>query len=94
MMLAILFPFPLFMPFGVFELFSTSLAVFILSWAITGTHYMDERYLFTAAILILAPVLSVINALGAAYGAIQPPDGFTVTEKASDSSITKLTEGD
>lgn len=94
MMLAILFPFPLFMPFGVFELFSTSLAVFILSWAITGTHYMDERYLFTAAILILAPVLSVINALGAAYGAIQPPDGFTVTEKASDSSITKVTEGD
>ena len=94
MMIAVLFPFPLFMPFGVFGLLSTGLAMFLLSWAITGIRYMDEKYIFTGVILTLAPVLSIINALGAAYGAIQPPDGFAVTEKASNSTITNVTESD
>lgn len=94
MMLALIFPFPLFMPYGVFRPLSSVLAAFLLSWAITGTRYMNEGYLFAGAVLIFAPALSVINALGAAYGAIQPPDGFTVTEKTSDSKITQVTEGD
>ena len=94
MMLGIIFPLPLFTPFDSFTVLSVGLATFTFFWGITGTRYMDEKYLLAGAILVVTPVLSLINSFGAVYGTIRPPDGFEVTEKASDSTITNVAESD
>jgi len=93
-MLGIIFPLPLFTPFDSFTVLSVGLATFTFFWGITGTRYMDEKYLLAGAILVVTPVLSLINSFGAVYGTIRPPDGFEVTEKASDSTITNVAESD
>ncbi len=60
----------------------------VLSWAAVGCVYMDEPPLFAVVIFALAPVLSLLNAVGALYGLVSPPDSFAVTQKADTSGPT------
>lgn len=94
LLVTLLFPIPLSMPYGVFVPLATGSGLFLFSWSIIGTRYMDEKVSLAPIILLLAPALSIINALGAFYGTVQPPDGFTVTEKTSDNTITQTAESD
>lgn len=64
----------------------------VLSWAAVGCLYMDEPPLFAVVIFALAPGLSLINAVGALYGLISPPDSFDVTKKADTTGPTSEVE--
>ena len=63
-----------------------SLVVFtlLLSWATVGCLYMGESLRLTGVILLLAPILSMLNAVGACYGLVNPPEDFLVTEKTTE----------
>ena len=75
------------MPFNlVYVAVSMVVFVLLLSWATVGCRYMEESIGLAAVILLLAPILSMLNAVGACYGLVAPPDDFLVTEKTAESS--------
>lgn len=62
---------------------------FLFLWGLIGTRYMDESLRVTAAICLLAPVLSFLNGVGALYGAVDSPEDFDVTEKSADNEMVE-----
>lgn len=57
-------------------------SLFLLCWSVAGCVYMRESIPIAILVCCLSPLLSLLNALGAMYGAISQPETFTVTEKA------------
>jgi hypothetical protein len=67
---------------------------FLFVWAVIGGRYMDESLRVTAAICLLAPVLSFLNGVGALYGAVDSPEDFDVTEKSADNTMVTEIDAD
>jgi hypothetical protein len=65
-------------------------SLFLLCWSITGCVYMRESVPIAVLVCCLSPLLSVLNALGAMYGAISQPESFTVTEKTVTDDQAKI----
>jgi hypothetical protein len=51
---------------------------------------MRESVPIAVLVCCLSPLLSVLNALGAMYGAISQPESFTVTEKTVTDDQSKI----
>jgi len=66
---------------GAFLAASLGLALFTAFWFIRGVVYYGEDYHVWMLALPLAPLVTVVHALGTVLGILSPPEGFRVTTK-------------
>jgi hypothetical protein len=69
---------------GVFRTASVALLAFMYVWIGIGVWRYRPSIPVALAVLLLAPVTTVIHSVGALWGLVSPPDDFEVTKKVDE----------
>ena len=69
---------------GLYRVTSLVLLLFMYVWITTGLlSYRPSRWI-VLAVLISAPITTILHSVGALWGLVSPPDTFEVTAKVDD----------
>lgn len=71
----------------IYRVAALGLFVFMYIWVAIGIYRYRPSLPIAVAVLLLAPLTTVLHSVGALWGLIDPPDTFDVTAKATEDSF-------
>jgi hypothetical protein len=71
----------------IYRVAALGLFAFMYIWILVGIYRYRPSLPFAIAVLVLAPVTTMLHSVGALWGLIDPPDTFDVTAKATEDSF-------
>lgn len=72
---------------GLYRVTSLALLWFMYVWIVIGLLRYRPSIPIAIAVLILAPLTTVLHSIGALWGVVSPPDTFEVTAKVDDNPL-------